>query len=75
MITPRTSTGTIHEKSRATLIAGYEQVRPLEKEELRILTPLQQTTAARFALTGFLSGDPPLKPPEEMLRLAKLLTV
>ena len=71
----RTSTGTIHEKSRATLIAGYEQVRPLEKEELRILTPLQRTSAARFALTRFLSGDPPLKPPEEMLRLAKLLTV
>jgi len=47
----------------------------LEKEELRILTPLQRTSAARFALTRFLSGDPPLKPPEEMLRLAKLLTV
>jgi Ser/Thr protein kinase RdoA (MazF antagonist) len=57
------------------LIAGYEQVRLLEKEELRILTPLQRTSAARFAMTRFLSEDPPLKPPEQMLRLAKLLTV
>jgi len=71
----RTSTGAIHAARRATLIAGYEQVRPLEKEELRALIPLQQTSAARFALMRFLSGDPPLKPPEEMLRIARSLTV
>ena len=71
----RTSTGTIHEKSRATLIAGYKQVRFLEKEELRILNPLQRTSTAQSALTRFLSVDTPLKPAEEMLRLAKSLTV
>lgn len=71
----QTSTGTINEALRASLIAGYEEIRPLEKEEVQALVPLQRTSAARFALTRFLSGDPPLKPPEEMLRLASSLTV
>ncbi len=71
----QTSTGNIDEALRATMIAGYEEIRPLEKEENQALIPLQRTSAARFALTRFLSGDPPLKPPVEMLRLATLLTV
>ena len=69
------TTGNIDQALRASMIAGYEQVRPLEKEELQALVPLQRTSAARFALTRFLSGDPPLKPPQEMLRLASSLTV
>jgi homoserine kinase type II len=71
----QTSTGNIDEALRATLIAGYEKIRPLEKEEAQALVPLQRTSAARFALTRFLSGSPPLKPPEEMLQLASSLTV
>lgn len=71
----QTSTGRIDEVLRASLIAGYEEIRPLEKEEVKALVPLQRTSAARFALTRFLSGDPPLKPPVEMLRLAASLTV
>ena len=71
----QTSSGTINEAFRVSLIAGYEEIRPLEKEEAQALVPLQRTSAARFALTRFLSGDPPLKPPAEMLRLASSLTV
>ena len=71
----QTPTGSIDETLRASLMAGYEKIRPLEKEEAQALIPLQRTSAARFALTRFLSGDPPLKPPEEMLRLASSLAV
>jgi len=71
----QTSSGRVDEALRASMIAGYEEIRPLEKEEVQALLPLQRTSAARFALTRFLSGDPPLKPPEEMLRLAASLTV
>lgn len=71
----QTSAGTIDEQLRASLLAGYEKIRPLKKEEALALVPLQRTSAARFALTRFLSGNPPLKPPEEMLRLASSLTI
>lgn len=71
----QTSAGNIDEALRASLIAGYEKIRPLEEEEVQALVPLQRTSAGRFALTRFLSGDPPLKPPVEMLRLATLLAV
>ena len=71
----QTSSGTINEAFRVSLIAGYEEIRPLGKGEAQALVPLQRTSAARFALTRFLSGNPPLKPPAEMLRLASSLTV
>ena len=69
------TTGQIDKALSATLIAGYEQVRPLEKEERQALVQLQRTGAARFALTRFLSGEPPLKSPQAMLQLAESLTV
>ena len=71
----QTSAGTIDKELRTSLMAGYEKIRPLEKEETQALVPLQRTSAARFALTRSLSGNPPLKPPEEMLRLASSLAI
>ena len=56
------------------LIAGYECIRTLSTTEIALLKPLQRTSAARFALTRFLSGDPPLKDPGAMLALARGLT-
>jgi homoserine kinase type II len=55
---------------QAAMISGYESIRKLEKAEKKVLAPIQRTSAARFALTRFLSGDPPLKDPDAMLRLA-----
>ncbi len=52
------------------LILGYESQRPLTRREKTLLKPLQRSSAARFALTRFLSGDPPLKNPQAMLELA-----
>ena len=49
--------------------------KPLEKEERQALVQLQRTGAARFELTRFLSGEPPLKSPQAMLQLAESLTV
>ena len=57
----------------AALIKGYESQRPLSQREKALLKPLQRCSAARFALTRFQSGDPPLKDPQVMLRLARNL--
>lgn len=55
---------------RDAMVQGYERVRPLSEAESAALLPLQQVSAARFALTRFNSGDPPLKNPGEMIELA-----
>ncbi len=56
------------------LIAGYESQRPLSQREKALLKPMQRSSAARFAVTRFLSGDPPLKDPQVMLALASNLS-
>lgn len=58
---------------RTAMIAGYESVRELTADEHDVLLRLQQVSAARFALTRFQSGDPPLKDPGAMLNLARQL--
>ena len=57
----------------AELIKGYESQRPLCAREKALLKPLQRCSAARFALTRFQSGAPPMKDPQVMLRLARNL--
>ena len=59
---------------RSAMLAGYESERELSAGEQDALVPLQRVSAARFALTRFLSGDPPLKNPMDMLELARKLT-
>ena len=55
------------------LLAGYQSVRPLSQQESEALLPMQRTSAARFALTRYLSGTTPLKNPGQMLELARSL--
>ncbi|MDA0977431.1 MAG: homoserine kinase [Proteobacteria bacterium] len=57
----------------SAMISGYESVRPLLDEEHQSLPAMQRVSAARFALTRFESGDPPLKDPGQMIRLASWL--
>lgn len=65
-----TASDRIEPTLQTAMISGYESVRRLEKDERKVLAPIQRASAARFALTRFLSGDPPLKDPGAMLRLA-----
>jgi|AP95_1055475.scaffolds.fasta_scaffold00455_13 homoserine kinase type II len=65
--------GGINETLKSVLISGYEEIRPMTPGEEAALVPIQRTSAARFALTRLLSGDPPLKNPTEMLNLAARL--
>ncbi len=53
------------------LMTGYEEIRSLTDQERDLLPRMQRVSAARFALTRLLSGDPPLKDPHQMLELAK----
>lgn len=54
---------------RAAMVAAYCEQRQLTKKEAALLPAMQQTSALRFALTRYQSGDPPLKDPLEMLAL------
>lgn len=63
--------GSIDPKRKHALVTGYESVRQLGNEEKQLLVPLQRVSAARFALTRLISGNPPLKDPQAMLDLAK----
>jgi homoserine kinase type II len=69
----RTEDNQMHTPRRDAMISGYESVRPLLSEEKQALIPIQRVSAARFALTRFLSGDPPLKNPTEMIDLARTI--
>ena len=55
------------------LLQGYESFRGLTARERQALPDLRKVSAARFALTRLLSGDPPLKNPAEMLDLLNRL--
>ena len=66
--------GGINESLKSSLVSGYETIRPLTPGEQNALLSMQRTSAARFALTRLLSGDPPLKNPNEMLMLAANLS-
>ncbi len=68
-----TENGSIDETLKSALISAYEEVRPMTPGEAAALVPMQRTSAARFALTRLLSGDPPLKNPTDMLNLAARL--
>ena len=59
------------EKKRVAMIDGYNAIKPLTDAESHSMIALQQISAARFALTRLLSGDPPLKDPGEMLNLTR----
>jgi len=61
----------INPSLQEALLGGYEEVRSLTEQELGLLPDIQRVSAGRFALTRFLSGDPPLKDPRAMLELAK----
>ena len=63
----------LSETLREALLTGYQEVRSLTVKEHQLLAPMQRVSAARFALTRLLSGDPPLKDPTAMLRLARSL--
>lgn len=65
---------TIDAELEAAMLAGYESERELSDTEKQTLRPLQRASAARFALTRFLSGDPPLKNPAAMLALARSIS-
>lgn len=56
-----------------SVLAGYESLRPLAVAEKSALQDLQQIAAARFALTRFVSGNPPLKDPQGMIELGREL--
>ncbi len=63
--------GITSETLQTAILRGYESVRPLTDNEHEFLPTLRRTSAARFALTRLLSGDPPLKDPAAMLALAR----
>ena len=65
--------GEIDPARKRAMIEGYETVRTLSPAEQDALLTLQQVSAARFALTRLLSGNPPLKNPAEMIALARKL--
>lgn len=65
----KNSKGDLDESRRSAMISAYESIRPLSVKEHEWLAPMQQVSAARFALTRLESGDPPLKDPREMLNL------
>ncbi len=65
--------GEIDTERRNAMIAGYESVRTLETAEKTNLTLAQRIGAARFLVTRLLSGDPPRKSPEPMLKLLRSL--
>ncbi len=59
----------IDESLKEAFLKGYEGKRELTPRERELLIPMQKTSALRFALTRYLSGDPPRKDPAEMLAL------
>lgn len=63
----------ISESKKTALLKGYETIRTLTDTESALLTDMQKISAARFALTRLLSGEPPLKDPLAMLDLANSL--
>lgn len=69
-----TSDDQIDPARRDAMLAAYQRQRPLTKEELQHLPAMQAISAARFCLTRFKSGDPPLKDPGQMLKLARHLS-
>ena len=58
---------------RHALVQAYSARRPLTDAETRLLLPMQQVSALKFALTRYESGNPPLKDPMEMLELMETL--
>lgn len=62
--------GVVNQVLSQAVLSGYGSVRTLDDAEKAALVPMQRASAARFALTRLLSGDPPLKDPGEMLELA-----
>ncbi len=66
--------GTINTELETAMLKGYESERELSQEERKALRPMQRASAARFALTRYQSGNPPMKDPAEMLKLAEHLS-
>jgi homoserine kinase type II len=63
--------GSINTNLRDAVMKGYQSVRELTAQELEWLPAMQRISASRFALTRLLSGDPPLKNPDDMIALAR----
>ncbi len=65
--------GKIDSDLKKSVVEGYEAIRPLTSLEQKLFGRFQRIGALRFILTRLLSGDggPPLKDPEEFLRIAR----